>query len=407
MQDWLAKRDGLLLEYMVGIDGSYLLIVPDDDLPKLIELKLNGWQARELDAEAGSISGDQMVRILANAQKSGIIDRLKKATSPAKAEELAPDLAALWQVLIPEDERNSLVSEKYRRLFVIPDGPLAMLPFETLVTEQLPTGPVYLIDSGPTVQYAPSATILNNLTPQDRRQLSGLNKPVLTVGDPAYPSSGSGGSSGQSVGSRYGKAGGQLSRLPFTGWETTWLDQVFNKAGIGVDTLTRDKATEANIRRMAPGRMLVHLACHGVADQAHGNLFGALALAPGSKDETTDDGFLTLAEIYNLNLNDCELAILSACDTNLGPQQRGEGVWAVSRGFLVAGSRRIVASNWLVDDEAAASLMSIYCSRLARNDTSGNADYAAALHEAKKWVRSRDKWSSPYYWGSFVLIGPH
>ena len=58
-----------------------------------------------------------------------------------------------------------------------------------------------------------------------------------------------------------------------------------------------------------------------------------------------------------MNLKGCELAILSACDTNFGPEQRGEGVWALSRGFLVAGSRRVVASNWLVDDEAAASLV--------------------------------------------------
>jgi CHAT domain-containing protein len=83
-----------------------------------------------------------------------------------------------------------------------------------------------------------------------------------------------------------------------------------------------------------------------------------LALTPGAEDTNpADDGFLTVAEIYQLDLKECELAILSACDTNCGPQQRGEGVWALSRGFLVAGSRRVVASNWLVDDGAAASLI--------------------------------------------------
>ena len=59
-------------------------------------------------------------------------------------------------------------------------------------------------------------------------------------------------------------------------------------------------------------------------------------------DDAADDGFLTLAEIYQLDLRRCELAILSACETNFGPQQQGEGVWAISRGFLVAGSRRQV-----------------------------------------------------------------
>ena len=68
------------------------------------------------------------------------------------------------------------------------------------------------------------------------------------------------------------------------------------------------------------GRRMVHLACHGLADQAYGNFFGALALTPGADpNNPADDGFLTLAEIYDLNLKDCELAILSACETNYGP----------------------------------------------------------------------------------------
>jgi CHAT domain-containing protein len=84
-------------------------------------------------------------------------------------------------------------------------------------------------------------------------------------------------------------------------------------------------------------------------------------------------------------------------------------MWAVSLGFLIriAGSRRIVASNWLVDDEAAASLMSVYCRHVAVGDTNGSADYATALHKAKKWVPAQDKWASPFCWGALVLIGPN
>jgi len=135
-----------------------------------------------------------------------------------------------------------------------------------------------------------------------------------------------------------------------------------------------------------------------------------LALTPGKQANTdpADDGFLTLPEIYELNLKGCELAILSACETNYGPQQRGEGVWALSRGFLVAGSRRVVASNWLVDDEAAASLVSYFCSGVAKEEKAGTTpDYAQSLHRAKRWVRQQENWSSPYYWGMFVLVGPN
>ena len=146
-----------------------------------------------------------------------------------------------------------------------------------------------------------------------------------------------------------------------------------------------------------------------LVDQRHGNLFGALALTPGASEiDPADDGFLTLAELYELRLPGCELAILSACDTNYGPQQKGEGVLALSRGFLVAGARRVAASNWLVDDRAAASLISVFCSELARGESdSQGLDYAAALLKAKRWVSQQEPWRSPFFWGGFVLIGPH
>jgi CHAT domain-containing protein len=197
--------------------------------------------------------------------------------------------------------------------------------------------------------------------------------------------------------------------LPFTGWESNWVVEGFRKAGIDVGKLQKGDATEAKVRAEVAGKNIVHFACHGVVDQEHGNFFGALALTPGAKGSTDsgDDGFLTLAEIYDLNLKGCELAILSACETNYGPQQRGEGVWALSRGFLVAGSRRVMASNWLVDDQAAASLVSVFCQQIAKDQKAGQTDYADALHKAKLWTRKQDKWKHPYYWGTFVLVGPN
>jgi CHAT domain-containing protein len=185
---------------------------------------------------------------------------------------------------------------------------------------------------------------------------------------------------------------------------------VFDKHDIGVSKLVRGEATEANVRANVAGRRVLHLACHGLADQSYGNMFGALALSPGNSRtvDPNNDGYLTLAEIYGLNLSTCELTILSACDTNYGPHQRGEGVWALSRGFLAAGSRRVVASNWYVDDRAAASLISYFCSGVAKSETTNNrAEYAGSLHAAKKWVREQEKWSSPYYWATFVLVGPN
>jgi CHAT domain-containing protein len=181
----------------------------------------------------------------------------------------------------------------------------------------------------------------------------------------------------------------------------------FNDAGIKAIILSQATATERGVRECSPGRRVLHLACHGMTDANYGNYFGALAFTPGPAVRTDDDGFLTLAEICELNLKGCEMAILSACQTNYGPQQKGEGTWALSRGFLVAGARRVVASNWLVDDKAAASLVSYFCAGLAQAEKAGQpVDHAAALQAAKRWVRKQPGWQSPYYWASLVLVGP-
>ncbi len=74
----------------------------------------------------------------------------------------------------------------------------------------------------------------------------------------------------------------------------------------------------------------------------------------------------------------------------------------------MAGARRVVATNWVVDDESSASLVSLFCSTLAKQHRAGlPMDYAAALQAAKRMVRKQDKWRHPYYWASFTLTGPN
>jgi CHAT domain-containing protein len=333
-------------------------------------------------------------------------------------------LAALWRLLIPEAQRTALATGKYEHLIVIPDGGLVNLPFDALIVEP-GNKPVYLLDCGPPIVEGPSATLLYNLSQREATEGDHVAQGVLTVGNPSYPpqpkSAADANRASRSAqellasltpSARYASHG-HLKPLPYTGWETSWVSDAFSKLGVPIGQLQKDQATEAKVRQQAPGRQLIHLACHGLVDNEHGNFFGALALTPGPQGSASpnNDGFLTLPEIYELNLKGCELAILSACQTNYGPKQRGEGVWALSRGFLVAGSRRVVASNWLVDDEAAASLVYRFCSGIAQQEKSGaeigNAiDYAKALHDAKLWARRQIKWQHPYYWATFTLIGP-
>ena len=298
------------------------------------------------------------------------------------------------------------------------------VPLETLVVKE-GTQPTYLLIAGPPILYAPSATVLQNLQARATVGLTADAGPqLLSVGDPAYaplPTKEvasakaetnpelAGINRARTLTTGESRFAGELSRLPFSGRESHWVAEVFAKAGMRSITLQAQEATEAKVRAHIVGRRFIHLACHGMCDSSYGNFYGALAFAPGSQvGDPSNDGLLTLAEIYGLNLRSSELAILSACMTNYGPQQQGEGVWALSRGFLVAGAKRVVASNWVVDDEAGASLISYFAAGVAKSHGDASPpDYALALQAAKRWVHSQEKWQNPFYWAPFVLVGPH
>ncbi|MDR3636244.1 MAG: CHAT domain-containing protein [Isosphaeraceae bacterium] len=405
VQKRLLREGDLLLSYVIGMEHALVFAVTRES-SRVAPLELSAEQAKSLGVDPGPLTAPRLLSVLAREDGQSVFDRL---TNPKAAVPTA-ELFALWQALIPAAERSALVEGKYQRLVIVPNGPLSRLPFEALVVEP-GEAPKYLLDTGPPVAYGPSATVLLNLVEAktEAAKVAEQPEPVLALGDPAYgepaapdPSRGPGEDS-----ARYSLGGGKLPRLLFSNWEAQWVAKGFNDSGIKAVALLGPDATERRVRALAPGRKVLHFACHGLVDQAYGNAFGALALTPGPNGDPADDGYLNLRELYGVDLHGCELTILSACDSNRGDTQIGEGTWALSRGFLVAGARRVVASNWLVDDEAAASLVSVYCTLLAKAEKEGKpVDYAGALREAKRWVRGQEKWKAPYYWGSLVLVGP-
>jgi CHAT domain-containing protein len=413
LQARMNQGRGLCLQYVFGEKTGHCFVARAGGTAEFVSLSLNNEHAVAVGLEPGPLTAKRLGQLLSvDDEELPLL-----LSNPETADRATERLALLWTMIVPETARQALTQGDVKELVVIPDGALALLPLETLVVEpgELPK---YLLDVGPPILYAPSATVLLNLTGRAAATPGAKSaaQPVLTVANPIYgtpkPTPAAVGSSLDALAarSRYGAVGGDLAPLPYTGTESAWVSDVYKKRGIASAGLLAGLATEANVRFNVPGRRVLHFACHGLADQAYGNFFGALALTPGKQASTSpaDDGFLTLPEINELDLKSCELAILSACETNYGPQQQGEGVWALSRGFLVAGARRVVASNWLVDDEAAASLISYFCAGVAKDQVKGESpDHAKALHDAKRWVRGQEKWASPYYWGTFVLVGPN
>lgn len=144
---------------------------------------------------------------------------------------------------------------------------------------------------------------------------------------------------------------------------------------------------------------IVHFATHGLLNNEHPELSGII-LSMLDEEGRPQNGFLRLHDIYNLDLP-VELVVLSACNSGLGKQVRGEGLVGIVRGFMYAGAARVVASLWKVDDEATGELMKHFY----REMLGKNLSPAAALRQAQIALWKQKSWSSPFYWAAFVLQG--
>ena len=144
---------------------------------------------------------------------------------------------------------------------------------------------------------------------------------------------------------------------------------------------------------------IVHFATHGFLNGEHPELSG-LVLSLVDERGHPQDGYLRVHDIYNLKLP-VELVVLSACNSGLGKEIRGEGLVGIVRGFMYAGAARVVASLWKVEDEATAALMKRFYQRMLQE----GQPPAKALRMAQLDIWQQKRWQSPYYWAAFVLQG--
>ncbi|WP_254513528.1 CHAT domain-containing protein [Anatilimnocola floriformis] len=408
-QRTLRDQKGLALVFFAGETHSYILCI-DGSSAELHELKLDETQAQALGTKAGILHHEAIQKVMlgsaANKYRDGMLFKLQNRK---EASGLYADLRVLWDVLVPAKYREKLLTNGYESWVVVPDGAICLCPFEALVTDN--EGEVkFALDSCPPITYTPSINVFTTLRRNAAAMTKAASPAVLSVSRPqtsaltAMVASSRG--SSLTAGERFRSAGGQLADLPHTELESNWLCQWLGKVGFAATKLTGPQATEDAVRKSIVGKQLIHFACHGLVDNRNGNFFGALALAkPADGSVGTSDGYLTLAEIYSLDLSQCELALLSACQTNAGPTQRAEGVWSLSRGFLGAGSKRVVANNWLVDDKASAVLLSYFAADVAKDWQKSEFSYGVCLRDAKRSLRKQSEFEHPYFWAPLVLIG--
>jgi CHAT domain-containing protein len=212
--------------------------------------------------------------------------------------------------------------------------------------------------------------------------------PVFDAGDPRVQSGGGVRNSGAPP----------LSRLPFSKREAVGIASLVPPAERLEATDFRASRATAIGGDLANYRF-VHFATHGVFDAEEPRLSGLVfsLVDPSGKPQ---DGYLRLGDVYNMHLP-AEVVVLSGCQTALGKDIRGEGLVGLTRGFMYAGARRVVASLWEVDDLATAELMR----RFYRSMITDGLRPAAALRAAQRELSRQPRWASPFFWSAFELQG--
>jgi len=215
---------------------------------------------------------------------------------------------------------------------------------------------------------------------------------------------------------------GQIQPLPGTAVEVKELKDLLVNKGWDIETYTNKEAQEEQIKKLDNPKVF-HVATHGfftpaeeldVSDQiamseseaARNPLLRTGLLLSGAGDllnKTTfnynvETGILTAYEAMNLNLDQTELVVLSACETGLGELAIGEGVYGLQRAFLVAGAQTLIMSMFKVDDQATQELMTNFYKKWIET-----GEKRKSFIEAKKEIRT--KYREPIYWGAFIMIG--
>lgn len=345
-------RDEIVLEYVLSEPRSYCLV-----------LTRNGVSAIEL-------SSGQAINGLATQY----LENLKKQQTTA----------TLGKSLFSELLAKVPGLGAARRLTIIPDGRLYLLPFDTLVN---PQGQYVLMTH--TVSVAPSVSALYSLRTETAPKLAARS--FLGVGGVPYDPD-------------------LLKTAVTRGYDATGMgnlpgseDEVITAAGmfgakIRSTVLVGTKATETAFKKAdLQTRSVIHLAVHGVANTARPDAAALILLADPI---ATEDGLLQLPEVLQLRLN-APLVVLSACETAVGRLQGQDGAVTLSRAFLMAGAHGVVSTLWAVDDTMSAFLMK----RFYEGVVSGK-DTVTALTEAKRTVvRTFGTKALPYHWGAFMLEG--
>jgi CHAT domain-containing protein/tetratricopeptide (TPR) repeat protein len=420
VQQNVLDDGSVLLEFSLGIDSSYLFAVTRASV-SLFKLSARA----NLDKLATDFRAQLIppklqrrivgIDVVADQQRGlGLVQ--------GPSENLAAFVAAsntLYKAAV--EPASSLVGDK--RVLVVADGALNYIPFEALIktTDGADYASLsYLVKTNEIV-YAPSASVVAAIRQQGSKA-SGKNllviaDPIFNSNDPRLKGTGAAQPAAEARGLGLGlesaindvagpsptgaqAVGLQLARLVGTRAEAEEIAKIVRTGGGQPDTWMDLNASEDNVRsRDMTNYRVVHIATHGLLDAERPQFTGVVLSLVGNK---TSDGFLRTDEIFNLRMSP-SLVMLSACETGLGKEKRGEGVIGLTRAFMYAGAPTVGVSLWSVADKSTAELMTDFYRRFL--GTGAPVSAPGAMRDAQLSMISAKKYSAPFYWAPFVLVG--
>ena len=425
VQQKVLDGDTALLEYSLGHEQSYLWALTNSSV-MLYELPARDKINALAMALRDKIVPQSLRRALLDpggetrglSEKRGLA--LAGNASAAGVAAFAEASHALYQnILAPA---ASTITNK--RLLIVADGALNYVPFESLVTAgtgsdyaALP----YLVKTNEVV-YAPSASVVSAIRQQVASGANASARGLLVVADPIFDAGDPRAKSVQGGAAQAGEmlavnsavadvtgtasaAGGssssnfKLARLSGTRLEAQQIKTLASASGLSPDIWLDLDASENRVKTNDVSKYrFLHVATHGLLNTERPQFTGVVLSLVGNRG---GDGFLRTDEIFNLRLGS-PLVMLSACETGLGKERRGEGVIGLTRAFMYAGAPTVGVSLWSVSDKSTADLMTDFYKRLLTKQSSAPP---AAMRAAQLAMIQGKKYSAPFYWAPFVLVG--
>ncbi|NET76492.1 CHAT domain-containing protein [Okeania sp. SIO1F9] len=381
IQAQILDNDTLLLQYALGKKRSFLWAVTKNSIT-----------SHELPPKA-------LIENIVKEFRFTITDR---RVDPSLLLEISQSLYEI--ILAPVAPQL-----KDRRLAIVSDGILHYIPFAAISLPTTSSEANYLpLISKHEIVNLPSASTLSILR-RDAQQRKTAPKTIAIVADPIFSPDDTRLKTAVSTQNEnreqynLNRAARQMDvgiwqRLPETRTEAeailallpnsetiSYFDFVANRTQVINSQLNQYK--------------IIHFATHGLLNSINPELSG-IVLSMLDPQGNLLNGFLRLHDVFNLDFS-ADLVVLSACQTGLGKQIRGEGLVGLTRGFMYAGTPRVLVSLWNIDDAATSEIMSRFY-RLMLQDKLSPTE---ALRKAQLEMVSETRWKEPYYWAAFTLQG--